>query len=336
MPGTGVMRGGFPLLRPMLPILGKAVTVLFAVAVINFMLVHLAPGDPVSVLAGEAGASDEKFVAQLREEFQLDRPLVVQLGNYLAATATLDLGYSYRQQRPVWDMIVERLPATLILTLPAFFFALSGGILLGALASRYRSSWLDSLITTASLAFYATPIFWVGLLLVLALSVNLGWLPPFGFESMGSTLTGMPRALDIARHALLPVVTLAGFNLAVYTRLMRASMNEIQSADFVKTAWAKGLSTHRVVWVHQLRNAVLPVITLAGMQAGQLIGGSVIVETIFAWPGIGRLAFDALLQRDYPVLLGVFFCTAIVVVALNLLTDLIYRLIDPRMAVHPS
>jgi len=336
MPGTGVMRGGFSLLRPMLPILGKAVTVLFAVAVINFMLVHLAPGDPVSVLAGEAGASDEKFVAQLREEFQLDRPLVVQLGNYLAATATLDLGYSYRQQRPVWDMIVERLPATLILTLPAFFFALSGGILLGALASRYRSSWLDSLITTASLAFYATPIFWVGLLLVLALSVNLGWLPPFGFESMGSTLTGMPRALDIARHALLPVVTLAGFNLAVYTRLMRASMNEIQSADFVKTAWAKGLSTRRVVWVHQLRNAVLPVITLAGMQAGQLIGGSVIVETIFAWPGIGRLAFDALLQRDYPVLLGVFFCTAIVVVALNLLTDLIYRLIDPRMAVHPS
>jgi len=330
------MRGGFSLLRPMLPIVGKAVTVLFAVAVINFMLVHLAPGDPVSVLAGEAGASDEKFVAQLREEFQLDRPLVVQLGNYLAATATLDLGYSYRQQRPVWDMIVERLPATLILTLPAFFFALSGGILLGALASRYRSSWLDSLITTASLAFYATPIFWVGLLLVLALSVNLGWLPPFGFESMGSTLTGIPRALDIARHALLPVVTLAGFNLAVYTRLMRASMNEIQSADFVKTAWAKGLSTRRVVWVHQLRNAVLPVITLAGMQAGQLIGGSVIVETIFAWPGIGRLAFDALLQRDYPVLLGVFFCTAIVVVALNLLTDLIYRLIDPRMAVHPS
>jgi len=319
------------LLRGLWPVLVKAVTVLFAVAVINFMLVHLAPGDPVSVLAGEAGASDEKFVAQLRAQFQLDRPLVVQLGNYLAATATLDLGYSYRQSRPVWDMIIERLPATLILTLPAFVLALAGGILLGALASRYRGSWLDSLITAASLAFYATPIFWVGLLLVLAFSVNLAWLPPFGFETMGSMLTGAPRALDIARHALLPVVTLAGFNLAVYTRLTRAAMNDIQTADFVKTAWAKGLSTRRVVWVHQLRNAVLPVITLAGMQAGQLIGGSVIVETIFAWPGIGRLAFDALLQRDYPVLLGVFFCTAMVVVALNLLTDLIYRLIDPRM-----
>jgi len=324
------------LLRGVWPVLGKAVTVLFAVAVINFMLVHLAPGDPVSVLAGEAGASDEKFVAQLRKEFQLDRPLVVQLGNYLAATATLDLGYSYRQQRPVWDMIVERLPATLILTLPAFVLALAGGILLGALASRYRGSWLDSLITAASLAFYATPIFWVGLLLVLAFSVNLGWLPPFGFETMGSAHTGAARVLDVARHALLPVATLAGFNLAVYTRLTRASMNEIQTADFVKTAWAKGLSTRRVVWVHQLRNAVLPVITLAGMQAGQLIGGSVIVETIFAWPGIGRLAFDALLQRDYPVLLGVFFCTAMVVVALNLLTDLIYRLIDPRMAGQAS
>src|SRR5690606_5031164 len=130
---------------------------------------------------------------------------------------------------------------------------------------------------------------------------------------------------------LLPVVTLAGFNLAVYTRMTRASMNEVQTLDFVKTAWAKGLSTGRVVWVHQLRNAVLPVITLAGMQAGQLIGGSVLVETVFAWPGIGRLAFDALLQRDYPILLGVFFCTAVVVVLLNLITDLIYRVIDPRM-----
>lgn len=318
-------------LRSFLSVLGKSITVLIAVVIINFTLVHMAPGDPVSVLAGEAGASDEKFLEQLRQEFQLDQPVAIQLLSYLKSVAVLDLGFSYRQQQPVWDLILDRLPATLVLAIPAFLISLIGGIVFGALAARFRGSWPDSLITAGSLVFYATPIFWVGLLLVLVFSVLLGWLPPFGYETMGSTLSGGERVLDIARHALLPVVTLAGFNLAVYTRMTRASMNEVQTLDFVKTAWAKGLSTGRVVWVHQLRNAVLPVITLAGMQAGQLIGGSVLVETVFAWPGIGRLAFDALLQRDYPILLGVFFCTAVVVVLLNLITDLIYRVVDPRM-----
>lgn len=319
------------LLRSFSSVLGKSIMVLVAVIIINFILVHMAPGDPVSVLAGEAGASDEKFLAQLRQEFKLDQPLVVQLYSYLKSVAMLDLGYSYRQQQPVWDLIMDRVPATLILAIPAFVISLLGGILLGALASRFRARWPDSVITASSLVFYATPIFWVGLLLVLLFSVVLNWLPPFGFETMGSVHTGWARGLDIAKHALLPIVTLAGFNLAVYTRMTRASMNDVQGLDFVKTAWAKGLSTGRVVWIHQLRNAVLPVITLAGMQAGQLVGGSVLVETIFAWPGIGRLAFDALLQRDYPVLLGVFFCTSVVVVAFNLITDLIYRLVDPRM-----
>lgn len=319
------------LLRSFLSVFGKSITVLIAVVIINFTLIHMAPGDPVSVMAGEAGASDEIFLEQLRQEFQLDKPVTVQLFNYLKSVAMLDLGFSYRQQQPVWDLILDRLPATLVLAVPAFLISLIGGIVLGAFAARFRGSWLDSVITAGSLVFYATPIFWVGLLLVLAFSVLLNWLPPFGYETMGSSLTGVGRLFDVARHAFLPIVTLAGFNLAVYTRMMRASMNEVQNLDFVKTAWAKGLSTGRVVWVHQLRNAVLPVITLAGMQAGQLIGGSVLVETVFAWPGIGRLAFDALLQRDYPVLLGVFFCTSVVVVLFNLITDLIYRIIDPRM-----
>lgn len=319
------------LLRSFLAVLGKSITVLIAVIIINFTLIHMAPGDPVSVLAGEAGASDEKFLEQLRQEFQLDKPVAVQLFSYLKSVAMLDLGFSYRQQQPVWDLILDRLPATLVLAVPAFLISLFGGIVLGAFAARFRGSWPDSVITAGSLVFYATPIFWVGLLLVLAFSVFLNWLPPFGYETMGSTFSGVERLLDVARHAFLPIVTLAGFNLAVYTRMTRASMNDVQNLDFIKTAWAKGLSTGRVVWVHQLRNAVLPVITLAGMQAGQLVGGSVLVETVFAWPGIGRLAFDALLQRDYPVLLGVFFCTSVVVVLFNLITDLIYRAIDPRM-----
>ncbi len=318
-------------LLAVLSVLVKSITVLLAVAIINFMLVRLAPGDPVSVLAGEAGASDQQYIDQLRKEFNLDKPVVVQLASYLGSMATLNLGFSYRQQQPVWDLIADRLPATLILAIPAFFLSLAGGILFGVLASRYRGTWRDSAITAGSLAFYATPIFWVGLMLVLLFSVQLGWFPPFGLENMGSDKTGWARILDIAHHAVLPVATLAAFNLALYARMTRASMNEVQTADFVKTAWAKGLSPARVVWVHQLRNAVLPVITLAGIQAGQLIGGSVLVETVFAWPGIGRLAFDALLQRDYQVLLGVFFCTALVVVVFNLLTDLMYLLIDPRM-----
>lgn len=314
-----------------LPVLLKSITVLIAVLIINFTLVRLAPGDPVSVLAGEAGASDQQFLDQLRKEFNLDQPLIVQLGSYLKSMASFDLGFSYRQQQPVWDLILERLPATLILALPAFILSLGLGIFLGALASRYRGTWRDTAITASSLAFYATPIFWVGLMLVLIFSVHLPWFPPFGFEQMGSTLTGYERWLDIAYHAFLPVVTLGAFNLALYTRMTRASMNEIQTADFVKTAWAKGLSSSRVVWGHQLRNAVLPVVTLAGLQAGHLIGGSVLVETVFAWPGVGRLAFDALMQRDYQILLGVFFCTSVVVVVLNLLTDLLYVVIDPRM-----
>lgn len=318
-------------LLAVMSVLVKSITVLLAVAIINFMLVRMAPGDPVSVLAGEAGASDQQYIDQLRKEFNLDKPVVVQLAGYLGSMATLNLGFSYRQQQPVWDLIADRLPATLILAIPAFLLSLAGGILFGVLASKYRGTWKDSAITAGSLAFYATPIFWVGLMLVLLFSVQLGWFPPFGLENMGSDKTGFSRFLDIAHHAVLPVTTLAAFNLALYARMTRASMNEVQTADFVKTAWAKGLSPARVVWVHQLRNAVLPVITLAGIQAGQLIGGSVLVETVFAWPGIGRLAFDALLQRDYQVLLGVFFCTALVVVVFNLLTDLMYLLIDPRM-----
>jgi peptide/nickel transport system permease protein len=319
------------LVRTLSLLIVKATLVVLAVTVINFLLVRMAPGDPVSVLAGEAGAADQQYIDQLRKDFNLDKPIAVQLASYMGSVMQLDLGYSYRQKRPVIELITERLPATLLLAVPAFCLSLAGGIFLGVLASVYRGTWKDSAITTASLTFYATPIFWVGLMLVLLFSVQLKWFPPFGFEQLGQTLTGWRRALDIAHHAVLPIITLAAFNLALYARMTRASMNEVQTSDFVKTAWAKGLNSGRVIWVHQLRNAVLPVITLAGIQAGQLIGGSVLVETVFAWPGVGRLAFDALLQRDYMVLMGVFFCTSIVVVVFNLVTDMLYMLVDPRI-----
>lgn len=311
----------------------KAVIILFAIVVLNFLLVHAAPGDPAMVMAGEAGAADAKFVEQLREQFGLNKPLHEQLMTYVGTVAQGDLGFSYRQQRPVWDLIADRLPATLLLTLSAFVLALVGGILLGTMAAINAGKWSDSAITVVALLAYATPIYWVGLMLMLLFSVSLGWLPAFGYETVGAGLTGLSRAGDILAHLVLPMVTLGLFYMAVYARMTRASILEVRDMDFVKTARAKGLRESRIVFGHILRNAILPVITVAGVQGGHLIGGSILVETVFAWPGIGRLAFDAVLQRDYQVLLGIFFVSSVMVIVFNILTDLIYTLVDPRIEV---
>ena len=309
----------------------KAAITVLAVLVMNFVLVRLAPGDPASVMAGEAGAADAKFVAQLREQFGLDRPLHEQLWIYMRGIVQLDLGYSPRQQRPVSALIAERLPGTLLLTGGAFVLALGGGVALGALAATRVGTVADSLITALALLAYATPIFWVGLMLVLLFSVLLGWLPSLGMATVGAKLTGLAHIGDVAAHLVLPATTLGLFFLAIYARLTRAEMLEVADQDFVKTARAKGVREGRITRVHVLRNALLPVVTFAGIQAGQLIGGSILVETVFAWPGIGRLMFEALLQRDYNLLLGVFLFTAAMVVLFNLLTDMIYTIVDPRI-----
>jgi peptide/nickel transport system permease protein len=309
----------------------KGLVVLLGIIILNFMLIRLAPGDPVTVMAGEAGAADEMFIAQLRKEFGLDKPLHEQLVVYVKNVVTFDLGFSYRQQRPVNDLLAERLPATLLLTGAAFLLSLVAGVALGVFASMLVGRWSDSLITVFALFFYATPIFWVGLMGILLVSVTLGWLPSFGMYTVGADLSGPAFALDVSRHLVLPALTLALFHMAVYARMTRASMLEMKDQDFVRTARAKGLPENRIVRVHVLRNAVLPVITIAGVKAGYLIGGSIVVETVFAWPGIGRLAFESVLQRDYNVLLGVFFLTSFMVIAFNLITDVLYSLIDPRI-----
>ncbi len=309
----------------------KCILVLFLIALFNFFLVHAAPGDPAQILAGQSGASDAQYIEQLRKDFGLDKPILVQLGAYLSQVAVLDLGYSHRQQAPVTDLILAHLPATLLLTMTAYVFALAAGISLGTQAALRVGKWGDTVITVLSMLAYATPLFWVGLMLVLIFSVNLGWLPSFGYESVGANLQGFDRFLDVGRHLILPVITLGSFYMAVYARLTRASILEVSQLDFVKTARAKGLPERTVIRRHVLRNALLPVITYAGIQAGGLIGGSLLVETVFAWPGIGRLAFDALLQRDYSVLLGVFFVASIIVVVVNLITDILYTVADPRI-----
>lgn len=311
--------------------LAKGILVLFAIAVLNFFLIRAAPGDPAQVLAGEAGAADAQLLEQLRARFGLDQPLLYQLWIYLKGYATLDLGFSYRQQRPVLDLVLDRLPATLLLTGAAFIVSLVLGVVMGALAAQRAGRWSDSLITTLSLIFYATPLFWIALMSQIVFSLKLGLVPNVGFETIGANFAGLARALDIGQHLILPALTLGLFFTALYTRMMRASMLEVAGADFVKTARAKGLSPGIVSRRHVARNAILPVVTLAGLQAGQLVGGAVLTETVFAWPGIGRLMFDALVQRDYSVLLGVFFVSSAMVVGFNILTDLVYRLADPRI-----
>lgn len=316
--------------------LGKALVVVLGVVVLNFFLIRMAPGDPATVLAGEAGAGDAAFVTQLREQFGLDQPVLVQLGRYLAGVAQLDLGYSYRNRLPVLDLILDRLPATFLLMGGAFLFAIVLGVALGVVAARTRYDnrrrWLDSALMSGALLLYATPLFWLSLMAIILFSVVLGWLPAFGMESIGANLAGLDRWLDIARHLVLPTLSLGCFFMAVYVRLTRASMLEVMGMDFVKTARAKGVPSGRVIRVHVLRNALLPVVTFAGIQLGQMAGGAVLTETVFAWPGIGRLMFDALLQRDYQLLLGIFFMTSVLVVFFNLVTDIVYRLVDPRIA----
>ncbi|WP_323786034.1 ABC transporter permease [Thalassovita sp.] len=309
----------------------KAVLTLLAIAVLNFFLIHAAPGDPAAVLAGEAGAADEQMIADLRAQFGLDQPFYIQLWTYVRNVLTLDLGYSFRQGAPVLELILDRLPATLILTMSAFGISLTCGIMLGVAASARVGKLADSLLTGFALIFYATPLYWAALMAVLVFSVQLGWLPGFGYETVGADYSGFQRVGDILAHLVLPALTLGLFFMAVYMRMTRASMLEVAQQDFVKTARAKGLSPAVIRRRHILRNALLPVVTLAGLQAGQLIGGAVLTETVFAWPGIGRLMFESLAARDYNTILGVFLVSAAMVILFNIVTDIVYRLIDPRI-----
>lgn len=310
---------------------GKSVGVILAIVALNFLLIRLAPGDPAAVMAGQAGVADEIFMKQLREQFGLDEPVWRQFIFYVGNVLQGDLGYSYRQGMSVADLIAERLPATLLLTGTAFIFALLAGIVLGSIAAAKAGKMPDLLVSILSLVFYATPLFWIGMMSILLFSVWLGWFPAFGMITVGADLQGWDYVLDVAHHLVLPAFTLGLFYMTVYSRMTRASMLEVRDMDFVRTARAKGLAPSIILRRHMLRNAILPVITLAGIQAGQLVGGAILTETVFSWPGIGRLAFDALVQRDYQVLMGVFLITSIMVVVFNILTDLLYRVVDPRI-----
>jgi peptide/nickel transport system permease protein len=313
--------------------IAQALPTLLGVVLVNFCLIHLAPGDAVDVLAGEAGAASPEHLARLRQQFGLDASLPVQLAQYLMRLAQLDLGYSFRNQAPVLDLILGRVPATLLLMGVSFTAALGLGIATGVVASRQVGRPADALISVATLLVYATPIFWVGLMMIVVFSVKLGWLPGSGFETIASGYTGITRALDIARHTIMPALALSLFYMAFYTRLMRASMLQVAGEDFARTARAKGLSERRVSYRHVFPNALLPVVTMAGVQVGAILGGSVLVESVFGWPGLGRLAFEAVLNRDKNLLLGLLLASSALVVVANIVVDLVYGLLDPRVDV---
>lgn len=309
----------------------QAFLLIAAVVVLNFALVHAAPGDPVETIAGASGGMSEELKAELRASYGLDKPLPVQLGVYLARVVQLDLGYSYFFNLPVSGLIAERIPATLLLVVCSVLWAFLAGTALGVLAARKPNGWLSQAITVLSMVGFAAPVFWSGMMLVIVFAAVIPVFPISDMRSVDASGGGWRDVLDVAHHLVLPSITLGLVYLAQYSRLARASMLEVLGADFIRTARAKGLAERFVLYKHALRNAVLPVITVLGLQFGNVMAGAILVETVFNWPGLGRLAFEAVLRRDYPTVLGVLLFSSVVVLVMNQLTDLAYRLVDPRI-----
>lgn len=321
--------------RRLAPFIGQralaALVLAVGAIVVNFLLIHLAPGDPALVLAGEAGGTSAAILAQIRHEFGLDRPLGVQLLVYAEQLARGRFGFSYYYNTPVLALILQRIPQTLLLIFTALALAGAVGVASGVLVARRPTSLASSAVAVVSLFGYAMPAFWTAIMLLLLFAVKLPWFPSHGMETVGLEGGPLVHAADVAHHLVLPAATLAIIYVALYSRLTRAAMLEVLTADFIRTARSKGLSERQVLVTHALRNALLPVITIAGVQLGQVLAGAVLVETVFSWPGMGLLAYDAVLQRDYPLLLGILFFSSLVVIVFNLLTDLSYGFLDPRI-----
>jgi len=309
----------------------QAVPVILAIVALNFLLLHLAPGDAAQVLAGEAGSASPEYMAQLRERFGLDQPIWISLLVYMKNVLSLDLGFSFRHNMPVLDLILQRLGPTILLMGATLVLSVGAGMALGLLAAARVGGWLDTCISILALISYATPLFWIGLMLIVVFSIKLDWLPTSGMETVAAFHEGWARVADITHHLVLPAVTLSLFYMALYARLTRAAVLEQAGMDYVATARAKGLSEARITLTHVLRNAILPVITMAGVQMGALLGGSIVVETVFAWPGLGLLAYQSLFARDLNLLMGIFFLSASLVVVANLAVDLLYTVLDPRI-----
>lgn len=323
------------LLWPFVRRLALAAALVLAVLAVNFVLIHAAPGDPAQVIAGEMGGADEAAMASIRKAYGLDRPLTTQFVTYIGKSLHGDLGQSYTFNQPVSGLILDRLGPTVLLVMTALLCAVLVGTLLGVWAARRPDSVVSGVVTVLSLVGYSMPVFWTGILLVILFGKVWPIMPIAGMHDVRLVgATAWASLLDVLHHLVLPALTLTLIYVAQYSRLARASMLEILGADYIRTARAKGLSDGVVTFKHALRNALMPIVTVVGLQFGNLISGAVLVETVFSWPGLGTLALEAILGRDYPTLLGVLTYSAMLVIVANLLTDLSYRWIDPRLRAH--
>lgn len=307
---------------------------MLSVIIIGFFLLHFAPGDIVDTLAGEMGGITPEMRLELKQHYGLDRTLPAQLLTYLANVFRGDLGYSFYLKQPVLNLVLDRFPATALLFVLALVVSTVVGTVMGNLASIKPNGFFSAAVTVFSLAGYSAPAFWVGILLLLAFAVYIPLFPISGMISIRLATEGASlwaQSANIAKHLVLPLTTLTVIYIAEYSRLARASMIEVLRTDYIRTARVKGLPEHVVIFKHALRNAVLPIITVAGLRLGHLFSGAVVVETVFGWPGLGQLAFKSVLRRDYPMVLGILFFASLMVIISNILTDLAYKAVDPRM-----
>lgn len=303
---------------------------LVGILLVNFALVNLAPGDPLFIIAGDEVMSPA-YEAELRARFNLDKPPVERFVIYVTEIAKGNLGYSIYFRQPVLDLFFSRLGATMLLFLPQFVLSALLGITFGVIAASRRGRWPDTSAAVVSLLAYSLPLFWLGQLCVGFFAIKMQWLPAGGMESLRVETEGIGRFIDMGRHLILPTLVLTLSHLALVMRITRASLLEVLPMDYVRTARAKGLAERIVVNGHALRNAILPVVTTLGLSFGTMLSGSVLAETVFSWPGVGRLTYQAITQRDYPLMLGLLLITSVTVIIVNIITDLIYGVVDPRI-----
>jgi peptide/nickel transport system permease protein len=298
--------------------------------VLTFFLLRAAPGDPARILAGRDSPTEAQIEA-IRIRYGLDQPLYMQFWQYLKQLLQGNLGDSITLKQPVLDVIMSRLPNTLLLTVTAAFVAVTIGTLLGAFAAQKSGSVTDSVLSFGNYALFAVPAFWLGLVLIVIFSSQLGWLPTSGMRTVRADYTGWRDTLDVAEHMILPVATLALVQIPVYFRITRASVIQQQREDYVTTFRAAAVPERKIFRRYALRNGLLPTVTVFGLSLGFLFTGAALIEIVFAWPGIGRLTLDAVLRRDYPLLLGIYLILAITVSLAVLITDIVYALLDPRI-----
>ncbi|WP_221567292.1 nickel ABC transporter permease [Alkalihalobacillus sp. TS-13] len=301
----------------------QLVLLLFGISFIVFMSMHISPGDPASIIGGPTAT--ESDIEAIRDNLGLNDPVLVQYGNYIAGVLQGDLGFSYQSKESVSEAILTRFPNTLNLAIASMIVAVVIGVTAGIISALKQNSWLDISSTTVALAGISIPNFWLGTVLILIFAVNLQWLPVGGLSAPFWTIEGM-------KQLILPAITLGTGSAAMIARMSRSTMLEVIRADFIRTARAKGVKEKSVVWIHALRNAMIPVITVIGLNFGFLLGGTIITEQVFAINGVGRLMIEAIAARDFPMVQGSVLLVATLFVLVNLIVDIIYAFIDPRIS----